>query len=185
MSVVPRQWIVLAALAVLAVVGAVLIVTATEDEAPPELESVTTAEGIVTQVPVGWTASGDFPWEYFPPDGADGFDQWTVTTTGCSEDDCLARTADQWLELAPSFPTFVDVRANEGTEIFNLSEEVLVDAYVMRATTQAAGDLVFVAAFAEGVDEEFVACSARLGFGSDRRLGDEIVDVCRETARDR
>ncbi|MDG2026284.1 MAG: hypothetical protein P8J50_04185 [Acidimicrobiales bacterium] len=178
-----RRWMVLAALSALAVLGAVLIITADDDEAPPELETVTTAEGIVTQVPLGWAAEGDFIWDYHPAGEPEGFDQWTVTTAGClGDDDCPVRTLEEWLEVAPSLATFVGVRSGEGSEVFGLREEQLGDAYVMRARTESSGDLVFVAAFTDSSWDSFYACSVRLGFGSDRRLATEIVDVCRETA---
>lgn len=176
-----RRWI-LVVLIGLAVVGGLLIATAGDDGGRPALEEVTTGEGLVTEIPEGWVADGRSPWEFAPPGAADGFDQWIVArASGCWPDSCEPRSLDQWVELGPSLPTFVDVRASDGVDVFVVSEESFDDAHVLRALTPTGGDLVFVAAFRDD-SLEYVACSARLGPGSDRRLADVIVDVCRDTS---
>lgn len=172
-----RPWIVLA-LAVLALVGAVLILTA-DETAPVALEEITTAEGLVTRIPEGWLESELFAFDFVPARGEEVFDQWTVARA-CPPDGCGRRSLGEWLALAPDLPTFTAAVEAEGVDTFNVVAETLADAYVLRARTEAAARLVFVAAFADGA-EAYVACSVRLGFGSDERLAEEVVDVCRST----
>lgn len=172
-----RPWIVLVLIG-LALVGAVLIRTA-DDGDRVALEEVTTAEGLVTQIPEGWVVSDQFPFEFAPPGDEQVFDQWTVARA-CPPDGCAPRTLDEWLALAPDLPTFTNLEAVEGEDTFNLRVETLDDARILRAQTEAAATLVFVAAFTDGADD-YVACSVRLGVGSDARLADAIVDVCRST----
>lgn len=174
-----RPWL-LVGLILLGLVGGLLILTASDDESRPALETVTTEEGLVTEVPLGWVAEGAFVWEFQPPGGVDGFDGWSVAR-GCPLDGCRAETLTEWTAGAAALPSFVDMRAAEGESLFNIVEEELSDAYVLRARTATAGRIVIVAAFADGADE-YVACSVRLALGADERLADEIVRVCRETA---
>ncbi|GJM38586.1 MAG: hypothetical protein DHS20C19_19530 [Acidimicrobiales bacterium] len=174
-----RPWV-LVGLIVLALVGGVLILTAGDDDPGPQLETVTTEEGLVTEVPLGWVAEGAFVWEFQPPGGVDGFDGWSVARA-CPLDGCAAATLAEWTAEAGALPSFVDMRAADGDSLFDVVEEELSDAYVLRATTATAGRIVVVAAFADGA-EEYVACSVRLALGADERLADEIVRVCRETA---
>ena len=172
-----RPWIVLVLIG-LALVGAVLIRTADDDDRVA-LEEVTTAEGLVTQIPEGWVVADQFPFEFGPPGDGQVFDQWTVARA-CPTDGCDARTLEEWLALAPDLPTFTNLEAVEGEDTFNLRVEALDDARVLRAQTEAAATLVFVAAFTDGSDD-YVACSVRLGLDADQRLADEIVEVCRST----
>ena len=154
-----RPWIVLVLIG-LALVGAVLIRTADDDDRVA-LEEVTTAEGLVTQIPEGWVVADQFPFEFGPPGDGQVFDQWTVARA-CPTDGCDARTLEEWLALAPDLPTFTNLEAVEGEDTFNLRVETLV------------------AAFTDGSDD-YVACSVRLGLDADQRLADEIVEVCRST----
>ena len=173
-----RPWIVPALIA-LAVLGAVLIWTADESE-PVALEEITTGEGLVTKIPEGWIVSAQFPFDFVPVIGEQVFDQWTVARA-CPVEGCGVRSLEQWLALAPDLPTFTGVEAVEGEDTFNVEIETLADARVMRAQTEAAARLVFVAAFTDGA-EEYIACSVRLSLAADQRLADEIVDVCRSTS---
>lgn len=173
-----RPWIVLL-LIVLALVGAILIVTA-DEPGGPSLVEVTTAEGIVTSVPTGWVASEEFSFEFSRADEDHGeFDQWTVARA-CPQEGCGPRSLEEWLALADVLPTFVDLRSQDGSGVFGLEEEYLVDAQVSRAQTETAAKLVFVAAFEDGASS-YVACSVRLAVGGDNDLLDAIVDVCRAT----
>ena len=143
--------IVVFGLILLAVVGGVLIITASDDEPGPELEPVVTAEGLMTEVPAGWVAEGEFSWDYHPVGGSDGFDVWSVAAA-CPVDGCGSATLAEWMAIADGLPTFVDMRGAVGDTLFNLSEERLPDAYVARAWTSTAGRLIFVAAFDDGAD---------------------------------
>lgn len=176
-----RPWIV-PALIVLALVGAALILTADDDEEPVALEAITTAEGLATRIPEGWVESEHFAFDFVPATQEQVFDQWTVARA-CPPDGCAARSLDDWLALAADLPTFTNIADAEGEETFDVEAETLDDAYVLRAQTEAAARLVFVAAFTDGA-EEYVACSVRLALGADLRLADEIVDVCRTTAHE-
>ena len=173
-----RPWIV-PVLIGLALLGAVLILTADETE-PVALEEITTAEGLATRIPEGWVVSEQFPFDFVPPTEGKVFDQWTVARA-CPAEGCAVRSLDQWLALAPDLPTFVGIAAAEGEDVFNI--EIRDDCPMpgcSRAQTEAAARLVFVAAFTDGA-EDYVACSVRLGLGADQRLADEILDVCRST----
>jgi hypothetical protein len=172
-----RPWIVLVLIA-LALLGAALVWTA-DDTEPVALAEVTTAEGLATQIPEGWVVSEQFPFDFLPV-GEQVFEQWTVARA-CPVEGCDARSLDEWLALAPDLPTFTNLTAAEGEDTFNVEVETLADARVLRARTEAAARLVFVAAFTDGA-EEYIACSVRLGLGADQRLAGEIVDVCRSTS---
>lgn len=165
-------------LAVFAVLGAVLILTAAEDDGPP-LDDIVTEEGLVTKVPRGWIANADRPFEFGPPSVTDVFDQWTVARA-CPLDGCRARSLDEWIALADLLPTFDSVRDAEGDAVFNIEASDFDDARVLRARTEAGGQLVFVAAFADGASS-YVACSVRVAIGTDEALTDAIVEVCRAT----
>ncbi|MEZ5168310.1 MAG: hypothetical protein R2695_18220 [Acidimicrobiales bacterium] len=173
-----RPWIV-PVLIVLAVVGAVLVVTADADEAAPPLEAIVTDEGLGTRIPQGWVVSTESAFEFTPPGGDRGFDQWMVAR-GCPPDGCRARSLAEWMALAGNLPTFTNVRDAEGTDTFNLTERGYADAVELRAQTESGGTLVFAAHFRDGA-ASYVACSARLDLGSDQRLADELVSVCRTT----
>jgi len=174
-----RPWIVLVLMA-LAVLGGVLIVTADESE-PVPLDEITTAEGLITKIPSGWIVSEQSPFNFAPSADTGVFDQWTVARA-CPFEGCGERSLDEWLALAPDLPLFTGVSNSEAGLFFNLEVETLADARVLRAQTEAASRLVFVAAFNDGADE-YIACVVRLGLGADERLAVEIVDVCRSTTR--
>jgi hypothetical protein len=174
-----RPWIVPALIA-LAVVGAVLIWTA-DDADDVALEEITTAEGLATRIPEGWVVSEQFSFDFVPDIDEKVFDQWTVARA-CPLEGCGTRSIDEWLALAPDLPTFTNVRSVEGSDTFNVEIETLADARVLRAQTEAAARLVFIAVFADGADD-YVACAVRLGLDGDQRLADAIVDVCRATER--
>lgn len=163
-----------------AVIGGFLIVTADEESSGPALEAAVTEEGLETQVPQGWVAVEGVPFEFIPPGSSKQFDQWTVAR-GCPVDGCGERSLDEWLALAESLPTFVNMEDADDETIFGIETEQLADARVLRAGTEAGGRLVFVAAFRDGASS-YVACSARVSVSGDDRLADAIVDVCRDTA---
>ncbi len=172
-----RPWIVPLLIAC-ALVGAVLILTA-EDDTGVALESITTEEGLRTRVPEGWVASEQFVFDFVPDTESQVFEQWTVARA-CPLEGCSERSLDDWLALAPDLPSFASIVDSEGDGTFNVEIESLADARVVRAQTESAARLVFVAAFTDGA-EDYVACSVRLGPGADQRLADAIVDVCRST----
>ncbi len=175
-----RQWIVPALMA-LAVVGGILIVTADETQGVA-LEEIVTEEGLATQIPVGWVATPQFPFDFVPPGDGKSFDQWTIARA-CPVDGCAARSLDEWLALAPDLPTFVGIDAVAEGDLFNVEVQQLDDGRIVRATTATAARLVFVAVFADGADD-YVACSVRLGVAANQQLADAIVDVCRSTQRE-
>ncbi|MEZ5244709.1 MAG: hypothetical protein R2707_06420 [Acidimicrobiales bacterium] len=172
-----RPWIVPALIA-LALVGAVLIWTADEADVVA-LEEITTAEGLATRIPEGWVVSEQFPFDFVPGTDGQAFDQWTVARA-CPPDGCGERSLDEWMALAPDLPTFTGIAATEGEDTFNVEVESRSDARIMRAQTEAAARLVFVAAFTDGA-EDYVACSVRLGLDADQRLADAIIEVCEST----
>jgi hypothetical protein len=177
MSVMRRPWIV-AVMIVLAVIGAVLIRTADEEEGPA-LEDVVTAEGLATRVPAGWTASEDLSFEFSPAATGKQFDQWTVARA-CPVEGCGERSIEEWIALAAALPSFDSIENADDDSIFNVAVEDFADARVVRAQTEANGLLVFVAAFTDGA-ASYVACSVRIPLGGDERLADAVVDVCRST----
>jgi len=172
-----RPWII-PALIGLAVIGTLLIVTA-EDDPAPVLDEVTTAEGLVTRVPSGWVASGSVAFEFAPPSVNQVFDLWSVAR-GCPLDGCGERSLADWIAVADLLPTFSNVREVDDGTLFNLVAEDFDDARVLRAQTEAGGQLVFVAAFTDGA-ASYVACAARIAIGTDQGLADAIIDVCRST----
>lgn len=173
-----RPWI-LPALIGLALVGTVMILTAEDGDPEPELEEIVTEEGLATRIPIGWIAADQPSFEFAPPSNGQVFDLWSVAR-GCPVNGCGERSLAEWIEVADLLPTFDNVRnADDGT-LFNLEAEEFDDARVIRAQTEASGQLVFVAAFTDGA-ASYVACAARIAVGSDQGLADAIVDVCRET----
>jgi hypothetical protein len=173
-----RPWI-LPALIGLALVGTFMILTAEDDDPAPELDEIVTEEGLATRIPSGWIAAAEPSFEFAPPSNGQVFDLWSVAR-GCPVDGCGERSLADWIAVAGLLPTFDNVRnADDGT-LFNLEAEEFDDARVIRAQTEASGQLVFVAAFTDGA-ASYVACTARIAVGSDRGLADAIVDVCRET----
>ena len=78
----------LSVLAVLGVIGFVLVFG--ERASGPPLESVVSAEGLVTEIPEGWVQSEQFAFEWQPIAGnpiAEVFDKWTVARA-CGPDGC-------------------------------------------------------------------------------------------------
>lgn len=173
-----RPWIVPLLIA-FAVVGGVLILTAGEEPDPVALEEIVTEEGLRTEIPEGWVRSEQFSFDFVPSLDAQVFEQWTVASA-CPPDGCGERSLEEWLDLAPTLPTFTSMLDAEGEDVFGIEIETFDDARVLRASTEAAARLVFVAAFTDGA-ADYVACGVRLGLGADERLADAIVDVCRTT----
>jgi hypothetical protein len=174
-----RRWTV-PLLVVAAIVGGVLILTAEDDEEPLPLEETVTAEGLATRIPQGWVAGGDFAFEYVPPtDAGGGFDRWIVARA-CPVEGCRTRSLDEWRGLARDLPTFVEARAEQDEGLFDIEEGFEGDAFVLRARTLSAAEVVLVAAFLDDTDF-YVACSVQASLGADDRLADAVVDVCRST----
>ena len=169
----------LSVLAVLGVIGFVLVFG--ERTSGPPLESVVSAEGLVTEIPEGWLQSEQFAFEWQPIAGnsiAEVFDKWTVARA-CGPDGCDERSLDEWLEIGESLPTFVQaVAADSGLTINR--DEFGDDHRVVEGTTAAETTIVYVAAFDDGWDF-YVECGLSLGVRGDERLIDEIVEVCRAT----
>lgn len=168
----------LAVLLMLGIIGGLLVLTAGE-EGPP-LTEVVTAERLVTEIPEGWVQSEQFVFEWQPVAGgiSEVFEKWTVARA-CGPEGCEPRSMEAWLRIAEELPTFVQARADDsGLEV--VRDEVGDDFRVLEAVTLAESDIVFVAAFTDGA-EFYVECGVSLGINGDRRLIDEIVDVCRAT----
>lgn len=169
----------LSVLAVLGVIGFVLVFG--ERTSGPPLESVVSAEGLVTEIPEGWVQSEQFAFEWQPIAGnpiAEVFDKWTVARA-CGPDGCDERSLGEWLEIGESLPTFVQaVAADSGLTINR--DEFGDDHRVAEGTTAAETTIVYVAAFDDGWDF-YVECGLSLGVRGDERLIDEIVEVCRAT----
>lgn len=170
--------LVLAVLLMLGIIGAVLVLTATDDG--PPLTEVVTEERLVTEIPEGWLQSEQFAFEWQPVLGgvAEVFDKWTVARA-CGPDGCEERSLDEWLAVGRDLPTFVQaLEPDSGLQI--VRDEFGADYRVLEAVTLADSDIVFVAAFDDGADF-YVECGVALGINGDRRLIDEIVEVCRAT----
>ena len=169
----------LSVLAVLGVIGFILVFG--ERTTGPPLESVVSAEGLVTEIPEGWVQSEQFAFEWQPIAGspiAEVFDKWTVARA-CGPGGCDERSLDEWLKIGESLPTFVQaVAADSGLTINR--DEFGDDHRVVEGTTAAETTIVYVAAFDDGWDF-YVECGLSLGVRGDDRLIDEIVEVCRAT----
>ena len=169
----------LSVLAVLGVIGFILVFG--ERTTGPPLESVVSAEGLVTEIPEGWVQSEQFAFEWQPIAGnpiAEVFDKWTVARA-CGPGGCDERSLDEWLEIGESLPTFVQaVAADSGLTINR--DEFGDDHRVVEGTTAAETTIVYVAAFDDGWNF-YVECGLSLGVRGDDRLIDEIVEVCRAT----
>ncbi len=176
-----RPWIVVP-LIVGALAGAILIMTAQDEQAPLELDEITTAEGLRTEIPSGWVVSEQFPFDFVPAE-SDGqaFDQWTVARA-CPADGCAERSLDEWLSIAPDLPMFTAIEDEGAEDLFGIEVDTRSDMRIVRAQTETAANLVFVAAFADGAPD-FVACGARLAVTADARLLDAIIEVCQRTER--
>jgi len=143
------------------------------------MDSVTTDEGLRTSVPAGWQRSEQFAFEFTPDSGvAQILDKWTVARA-CGPAGCEERTVDEWLTLAATLPTFLQA-LDPGAELEIVRDEFGDDYRYLEARTRADAPVVFVAAFIDGADF-YVECGVTLGLDGDRRLLDEILDVCRAT----
>lgn len=174
MSAVPRR-LALAFLAALAVVGIVLVVTGGENG--PDLERVTTADGLVVDVPAGWVVSEEFDFQYVPP-ATDGraIDLWSVAWA-CPPERCDPRTVEEWLELAPDLPTFTAARDDSEVALLDIEESNDERSWVLTARSENDLRIVNVAVFHEGA-ERYVACNLVV-LGDPDGLEDAIVDSCR------
>ena len=141
----------LSVLAVLGVIGFILVFG--ERTTRPPLESVVSAEGLVTEIPEGWLQSEQFAFEWQPIAGnpiAEVFDKWTVARA-CGPDRCDERSLDEWLMSGESLPTFEQaVAADSGLTINR--DEFGDDHRVVEGTTAAETTIVYVAAFGDGWD---------------------------------
>jgi hypothetical protein len=162
-------------LAVLAVVGVVLIIT--DSEAGPDLERVTTADGLVVDVPAGWVVSEEFDFQYVPS-AAEGraLDVWSVAWA-CPPENCDARTGEEWLDLAPDLPTFTAARDDAEVALLDLEETNDERSWVLTARTDNDLRIVNVAVFHDGA-ERYVACNLVV-LGDPDGLEGAIIDACR------
>jgi len=172
-----RRRLVLAGLALAAVVGLWLVLSAPDDG--PRLVEVTTAEGLATRVPEGWAASEQFGFRFLPPGSAHSdFESWTIARA-CGPDGCEPRSLDEWLAVAGRLPTFEQAHAPDGG--FQVRSDEYGDrSRVLKATTGTGAEVVFAAAFTAGADF-YVECGVVLPAAGDRRLRDAVVDVCLDT----
>ena len=170
--------LVLAVLLLLGIVGALLVITATEDG--PALSMVVTEEGLVTEIPAGWVQSEQFAFEWRPIAGgvAEVFDKWTIARA-CGPAGCELRSLESWLAIGRDLPTFVQATAPDSGLVI-VRDEFGSDHRVVEGRTAAETTIVFVASFTDGADF-YVECGVSVGFGGDERLIDAIVDVCRAT----
>ena len=105
----------LAVLLLLGIVGALLVITATEDG--PALSMVVTEEGLVTEIPAGWVQSEQFAFEWRPIAGgvAEVFDKWTIARA-CGPAGCELRSLESWLAIGRDLPTFVQATTPDGRD---------------------------------------------------------------------
>ncbi len=162
-------------LLVLVVVGLRLVVTGDADGV--ELERVTTADGVVVDVPGGWVVSSDFSFQYVPPtvDG-NGLDFWSVAWA-CPPEECGARSLAEWLDLAPDLPTFTSAREDADIALFDLDETSDDNWWVLAARTNNGLRIVNVAVFHDGADH-YLACNLSV-LGDPGGLDDAIIEACR------
>ncbi len=165
----------LALLAVLALVGIVLVVNG--GEAGSDLERVTTADGLVVDVPAGWVVSDEFDFQYVPP-AAEGrtLDLWSVAWA-CPPEDCDPRTAEEWIDLAPDLPTFAAARDDSEVALVDIEETNDERSWVLTARSDNDLRIVNVAVFHEGA-ERYVACNLVV-LGDSDGLEGAIIDACR------
>ncbi len=166
----------LVGLFLLAIVGVVLVATAGTDSGPA-LESVTTVDGVVIDVPAGWVPNAEVPIRYEPP-GADlsNVDAWTVAWA-CGPDGCAPRSLDDWRLVGQRLETLVRARADVGSTLSNLVETDEGNAHVMRATAAGGQTVVSVAVFQDGADH-YLECNLSV-LGDPAGLDDAIVKACR------
>ena len=174
MSAVYRR-LALALLAVMAAVGIVLVVTG--GETGPDLERVTTADGLIVDVPAGWVVSEEFDFQYVPP-AAEGraIDLWSVAWA-CPPESCDPRTVEEWLDLAPDLPTFTAARDDSEVALLDIAETNDERSWVLTARSDNDLRIVNVAVFHEGA-ERYVACNLVV-LGEAAGLEAAIVDACR------
>jgi len=166
----------LVVLFLLAIVGVVLVVTAGSDSGPP-LETVTTVDGVVVDVPVGWVASAEVPFRYEPP-GADlsNVDSWTVAWA-CGPDGCASRSLEEWRAVGNHLETLTRARADAGTTLTGLVETDEGNAHVLRANANGGQTIVSVAVFGDGADH-YLECNLSV-LGDPGGLDDAIVKACK------
>lgn len=159
-------------LAVGAVVGVVLVVTG--GESGPELERVTTKEGIEVAVPAGWQLDPASPWTWRPAPGS--VDSWTVATSCAGT--CEPRSLAGWLDVSADLPTFVSARRDlDAGTLVEGREEVTDRARILTARTSTGGAVVAVAVFVDGA-ERYLECDLFTA-GDPAGLDEAIVDACR------
>jgi len=160
----------------LAVVGVVLVATAGGDSGP-SLESVTTVDGVVVDVPAGWAANAEVAIRYEPPGaGLSNVDSWTVAWA-CGPDGCASRSLDEWRAVGNRLETLTRARADEGTILTDLIETDEGNAHVMRANASGGQTIVSVAVFRDGADH-YLECNLSV-LGDPGGLDDSIVKACR------
>jgi len=171
-----KRLVPLVVLFLLAIVGVVLVATAGGDSGPP-LESVSTVDGVVVDVPVGWLPSADVPFRYEPPGaGLSNVDSWTVAWA-CGPDGCASRSLDEWRAVGTHLETLTRARADEGTILGNLVETDEGNAHVLRATASGGQTIVSVAVFRDGADH-YLECNLSV-LGDPGGLDDSIVKACK------
>jgi len=166
----------LVGLFLLAIVGVVLVATAGSDPGPA-LQSVTTADGVVVDVPTGWVPNAEVPIRYEPP-GADigNVDSWTVAWA-CGPDGCASRTLAEWKIVGQRLETLTRARSDVGSTLLNLIETDEGDAHVMRATAAGGQTVVSVSVFFDGADH-YLECNFAM-LGNPGGLDDAIVRACK------
>lgn len=170
-----RPFLVPLVLLVLGGLGLVLVLTAGDDG--PELETVTTADGVRVEIPRGWVVSEEFDFQYVPPGAEPTLDVWSVAWA-CPLDGCAERSLAEWLEVAPDLPTFVAAREEQGVALFDLEERDDDRSWVLTATTTNQLRIVNVAVFHDG-SGRYLACNLVVQ-GEPDGLDDAIVDACRD-----
>lgn len=171
-----KRLVPLVVLCALAIVGVVLVVTADEQSGPP-LETVTTVDGVVVDVPAGWGPSKEVPFRYEPP-GADlsNVDSWTVAWA-CGPDGCASRSLEEWRAVGDRLETLTRARADVGSVLSDLTETDEGNAHVMRARADGGQVIVSVAVFRDGADH-YLECNLSVQ-GDPAGLDQAIVSACK------
>lgn len=173
-----KRFVPLALLTAMGVIGALLVLTAGDDG--PTLDSVTTVDGVVIDVPAGWLPNPEAPFRYEPPEAdLSNVDSWTVAWS-CGPDGCTARTLDEWWAIGERLETFTRARADEGTLLTDLVESEEGTALVLRARAVGGRTVVAVAVFNDGADR-YLECDLSI-LGDPGGLDDAIVKACRSAA---
>ncbi len=172
-----RRRLPLLVLLILGIVGFVLVMTGGEDG--PGMESITTEEGLRTEVPAGWTRTEQFAFQFAPPgDEMVTFDRWTVARA-CGPNGCAVRSLSEWLKEAMGLPSFVNALEPD-SDLEIIEDRTDTRSRVLVARSRAGATLVLVAAFTDGADF-YIECGVSLGLDGDQRLADQIVDTCLST----